>query len=551
MPRAKMGTAQSLGIVEHENAAIRIPALAHDLPSSGKWAHLDASRRRRLAREEYDAIACGGSLQHHDASRDFVGGGGGEDSMSESVVSETVMGGTTPVPPPRTSQRLVNKTSQSTLGTGNSRPSSIREARLPVRPSLGGERTVSTSTISVATSSATRAAVAETPSPPPPSSGAPSGRQATAAAMTALDALRKTSTPSVREGRSASGGWGAFFRGRPATKAPASIAAAPVTATTRASATSGRPASTVRDPSPASTVGRIDPSARKIEDALRSSSPRRRADSPARSTRSADTPTDPHSRRASRSDRRPRRPVRDKALLPTRTNPSNPRANHSAYQHEHQRWKRRSDQRTVKWKSLCTPATLPLSVETAPFAEGDDATSHSYEVPVRVHISTPFLRPSTDVRIAAGRLLREMVLCVRWRSARADSDSQRMTQGLQIVVGEGLRQDPNDSTASDDAGYRAVNELLLNAVDDDGRSVRRLVSGSGLTAQLCLASSWHMHTLRYDRQTQQVLVTIHARAQPWTQSDREYAFELWTRDGDRFTTSSATFSCASRVCRWF
>ena len=54
-----------------------------------------------------------------------------------------------------------------------------------------------------------------------------------------------------------------------------------------------------------------------------------------------------------------------------------------------------------------------------------------------------------------------------------------------------------------------------------------------------------MHTLRYDRQTQQILVTIHERAQPWAQTDREYVFELWTRDGDRFTTSSATFSCAT------
>lgn len=420
MPRAKMGTAQSLGIVEHENAAIRIPALATDLPSSSKWAHLDASRRRRLAREEYDAIACGGSLQHHDASTPLVGGSGyGDDSMSESVVSETVHGGT-PAPPRSSTHRLLEQTSQSTLGTADSRPSSIRSARLPVRPALGGERTVSSSTVSLATSAATRASVADsTPSPAPlAASAAPPGRQPGAAAMTALEALRKTSAPSVREARSTSGGWGAFFRGRPVTKAPATIAAAPVTATTRASATSGRAASTVRDPSPASTVGRTDPSARKIEEALRSSSPRRRADSPARSTRSADTPTDPngHSRRASRSERRPKRPVRDKKpVQPTRTNPSNPRANHTSYQHEHQRWKRRSDQRTVKWKSLCTPATLPLSVETAPFAEGDDATSHSYEIPVRVHTSTPFLRPSTDVRLAAGRLLREMVLCVEAR----------------------------------------------------------------------------------------------------------------------------------------
>ena len=121
-----------------------------------------------------------------------------------------------------------------------------------------------------------------------------------------------------------------------------------------------------------------------------------------------------------------------------------------------------------------------------------------------------------------------------------------MTQGLQIVVGEGVRHDQDDSVGSDDmstAGYRAVNELLPNAADDEGRSVSRSAQSCTDSAQLCLASSWHMHTLRYDRQTQQILVTIHARAQPWTQTDRIYAFELWTRDGDRFTTSSATFSC--------
>lgn len=56
-----------------------------------------------------------------------------------------------------------------------------------------------------------------------------------------------------------------------------------------------------------------------------------------------------------------------------------------------------------------------------------------------------------------------------------------MTQGLQIVVGEGMQQDPDDSDGSDDmstAGYRAVNELLPNAADDEGRSVRPPHRGS-------------------------------------------------------------------------
>jgi len=150
----------------------------------------------------------------------------------------------------------------------------------------------------------------------------------------------------------------------------------------------------------------------------------------------------------------------------TLLNPSNPRKENMNVASQYRRWQhvfpRAIPTSAIKWKSLCSPAALPLTSEFFPTAEdlAEEYIEKSYMVEVMKDEAAE-LCPSRDA------LLRELV-------------GSRLSNGFQIVTG----RDAGDFAASH--RYKLLDLFDANTSTDDG-SVVLMSIGNNFHQLLCRA----------------------------------------------------------------
>lgn len=222
----------------------------------------------------------------------------------------------------------------------------------------------------------------------------------------------------------------------------------------------------------------------------------------------------------------------EKGKRMSRLNPSNPSRSSSQLQDQSRRWLnifpragRINNQRSVKWKSMCTPACLPLYSDYIPSFEelSDTYDKKSYSLPVSPGMSSFLLRPGKDLTETAGNLLRELVC-------------QRLAQSFQIVVPPYDDTTRNRSQHSSNPGLpwslpsaEDVRQILFNTPKGEGKAI-------------FLGFSNTVHRLRFDRQSACIVVTTWKEKTAWQAKDVDYTFMLWPVGNDNFHTSKVRFN---------
>jgi hypothetical protein len=388
MPRMRMRAVESLAVVaECENSSISL----HLLPPS-KSGKLEGDREaRRLEREAFDMAACRGTHALGTQKRskkmlkkvEIASQVGKEDDSSDLATERRNDRGRTLLRQPSTIMPVTTMTSsqpQSTVLPETAKPSLVA----PIAPlAMQSKRVFSSALMARISAQAT----ANTPQPDAPSlrtsaaswlgliagrSRAPSGQQS----ITEEQSVNGTDfeTDSVRS---------SSRRG----SSPASIASFKA----------------ALDSSPKALP--ISIHARRLSS--------RSASRPAPSSPSASSASSNAMEDESSSDEQ------DDDFL----NPFHPASSkHTAACYRFQRWSQALDQRVVKWKSLCTPAQLPLYIDYLPSA---DELSHHYDsgeyfIPIKPGMSSFFIKAKDTEDGQAALILRELI-------------SHRLLQGFQLV----------------------------------------------------------------------------------------------------------------------
>lgn len=230
----------------------------------------------------------------------------------------------------------------------------------------------------------------------------------------------------------------------------------------------------------------------------------------------------------------------EKQKRAARLNPSNPGRSSVMLQDQSRRWinifpraGRINNQRSVKWKSLCTPACLPLYTDYMPSSADLNVkyNRETYSLPVTAGMSSFLLRPGKDIQETAGNLLRELV-------------NQRIAQSFQVIM------PAYDDRPFSSFGAAAVNSRL--SADDPwllptSPYIREILYNTtrGIGKGIYLNFSNVIHRLRYDPSTAAVTVTTWSERHDWSTEPFDYKFMLMPFGSDTYTSRDVKFSYPS------
>lgn len=228
----------------------------------------------------------------------------------------------------------------------------------------------------------------------------------------------------------------------------------------------------------------------------------------------------------------------------TLVNPLNPRKSlrTNPTLGQHLRWQhlfpRRLNRHVVKWRSITTPACLPLTTFYLPTRQ--ELMDHWAEYPHTLSISADLnsmlvkRSPSTAPAMAA---LREMT-------------SQRLAQGFQFIVPvESSSEDVKDIEDRDGAGCGAVSSRKYATHPGFGHGAFSLRNPTELFQPGILASgnpillgmSNQIHRLSYDRAASAINVERYIRKISYNTFPIEYSCCVWPRHLPGYQTVRATF----------
>ena len=216
-----------------------------------------------------------------------------------------------------------------------------------------------------------------------------------------------------------------------------------------------------------------------------------------------------------------------------RLNPSNPTRSSGMLQDQSRRWTnifpragRINNQRSVKWKSLCTPACLPLYSDYVP-TPAELATSYAketYSLPVTPETSSFLLYPGKEVGETAGNLLRELVC-------------QRLAQSFQIIMPP--YHDLHHSGTHKHSCFQSeslplpraheIRDILYNTRQGEGKPI-------------FLGFSNVVHQIHFDRRNSNLVVSIWKKKEDWSRKSCNYSFVLWPAASQSYTSRSVTFA---------
>ena len=227
----------------------------------------------------------------------------------------------------------------------------------------------------------------------------------------------------------------------------------------------------------------------------------------------------------------------EKQRRAARLNPSNPARSSVLLQDQSRRWinifpraGRINNQRSVKWKSLCTPACLPLYTDYMPSSADLNIkyNRETYTLPVTMGMSSFLLRPGKDLQETAGNLLRELV-------------NQRIAQSFQIIM-----------PAYDDRPYSSLGAAAVNSrlsADDpwllpSSPYIREILynTSQGVGKGIYLNFSNVIHRLQFDASTACIKVTSWSERHDWSTDPFNYKFMLMPFGSDAYTFRDVTFS---------
>jgi len=208
-------------------------------------------------------------------------------------------------------------------------------------------------------------------------------------------------------------------------------------------------------------------------------------------------------------------------LVLKKFNPSNPYCSASGLLSQFKKWsavfpRPPNDQRSLKWKSLTTPACLPITTE---FAPGQDELNNSYslteyEFPIGdssilVKSSNVSFSAEESLRIHASLVLREAI-------------SQRLSQGFQLVVPPQSPHHTVDLQHQQDSSRTTTRTSSLVGI------VKEAEKGQGASVDLSLSDHYHRLSIRCLESGKPILsVQIYVRYQSWKAEPYDYRPAIW------------------------
>ncbi|KZT50534.1 hypothetical protein CALCODRAFT_183186 [Calocera cornea HHB12733] len=238
-------------------------------------------------------------------------------------------------------------------------------------------------------------------------------------------------------------------------------------------------------------------------------------------------------------------------------NPSNPKPEQLAESaQEARRWKYSFAQPTfehqMKWRSLCSPACLPLTIDVYPRQDELDNDFRTYHHTILVpDANSEFIRPPkykkegyTPETYQAEQLLRAIA-------------SFRLAQGFQFVVAPhrtGKKQTPvmMPSRLSGSFGRTGmlepsshVNDISLELKPGGASEVLRNVGD----APIYLSMGNQLHRISYDKELQEIKVTAYVRGR---QREEVLPYEclIWPKHGDGYMRAEALFKYPAEHIGW-
>ncbi|KAH9471266.1 hypothetical protein Pst134EA_005173 [Puccinia striiformis f. sp. tritici] len=202
-------------------------------------------------------------------------------------------------------------------------------------------------------------------------------------------------------------------------------------------------------------------------------------------------------------------------LVVKKFNPSNPYCSASGLLSQFKKWsaifpRPPNDQRSLKWKSLTTPACLPLTTDFAPSQEelNNSYLLSEYEFPIGdssilVKSSNATFNAEESVRNHAASVLREAV-------------SQRLSQSFQLVVPQ-LPQHVADLSP-----LSRPSRLSLIGI------IREAEKGQGAHVDLSLSDHYHRLSIqRLESGKPTLSVQAYVRYQTWKAESYDYRSAMW------------------------
>lgn len=210
----------------------------------------------------------------------------------------------------------------------------------------------------------------------------------------------------------------------------------------------------------------------------------------------------------------------------TLVNPSNPRKNLQNHSSQLLRWQhlfpRHLNRHAVKWRSMTSPACLPLT--TYYFPTDADLAAKWQEYPHTTSISsetTSFMLKRAASTTPALAVLREMA-------------SQRLAQGFQFIVPTGKEIAASSRSLNDPRHFtlRHPSELLQPG---------NLSAGN----PIFLSMSNQIHRISYDRSAGAIDVKRYVRKTEYSTEGIDYECCIWPRHSPGYQTVKARFSYPS------
>ncbi|CAO1632925.1 unnamed protein product [Sympodiomycopsis kandeliae] len=222
----------------------------------------------------------------------------------------------------------------------------------------------------------------------------------------------------------------------------------------------------------------------------------------------------------------------------TLVNPSNPRKSLTAKTTANQmlRWQhlfpRRLNRHVVKWRSITTPACLPLTTFYLPTEQElqDQWAEYPHTLSVSSEFSS-FLVKRTTSTAPALSIMRELT-------------SQRLAQGFQFIVpmnssgGDGRKEGRDAGVVSSRRyAYRSQRSNFVLHHPSQLFQPGTLTSGN----PILLGMSNQVHRISYDRAAGAINVERYIRKMPYDTSPIEYSCCVWPRSTSGYRTVKTTF----------
>lgn len=218
----------------------------------------------------------------------------------------------------------------------------------------------------------------------------------------------------------------------------------------------------------------------------------------------------------------------------TLINPSNPDKSNIPVSSQLRRWHhvfpKSHTGKSVRWKSMCTPACLPLSTDYFPSAE--DLSNHFQEYTYTISIDPDATSSYPGlVDTSPASLLTEML-------------SQRLAQGFQLIVGDSVNAHAKRSGPTSVTRGFSISEYkpTLRGTSKAMYNVVQGIDNAGTAPPVYLFMSHHFHRLLYDPAGQNVEVKRYVQKLGYSTQRTRYSCVIWPKSTPGYRAAQTSFA---------